>query len=367
MQAIYVHFPFCERKCAYCDFVSFKCDDNVKEKYVERIIEEIKHKREKYTETVSSIYFGGGTPTCVNAKLLCNVLDSIKANFEICENAEITIEGNPATFDEDKLIELKECGFNRFSVGVQSFNDAELKSVERIHSGADAENACKLLAKVFENYSLDLMLGLPNQTIKSLENSIERAIALEPKHISCYMLKVEKNTPLEKLVKNKQVVIPDDDTVADFYDFAVKKFEARGYMQYETSNFAKCGYHSRHNMAYWEMQNYLGIGISSHSLVERKRFYNDENLSEYIKCGETELLEETLSDEDFEKEYIMLALRLNRGINLEDYIEKFNENFTVKYSSAIDKTKNYIDITDNSISIKQKYFSVASSVIIEFM
>ncbi|MEG1519504.1 MAG: radical SAM family heme chaperone HemW, partial [Clostridia bacterium] len=334
MLSIYVHFPFCERKCAYCDFVSFKCDEKTKEKYVEKLILEVKAKATKYKDVVSTIYFGGGTPTSVDADLIGQVLNEIKANFEIESDAEITIEGNPATFDESKLEKLKKYGFNRFSVGIQSFNDVELNAIERLHNGENAKTACELLKKYFPNYSLDLMLGIPFQTMETLENSIKQAVLLEPKHISCYMLKIENGTPLQKYVENGKFTIADDDLMADMYDFTVKKLAESGYNQYETSNFAIDGYFSRHNMAYWTMKNYIGLGISAHSLVGKRRFFNGDNLTEYLENGYREITEETLNENDELEEYIMLGLRLNSGIELQEFEKIFHQSFTEKYKAT---------------------------------
>ncbi len=365
--SIYLHFPFCVSKCFYCDFTSFSCKDDVKASYVNRLVEEIKEKSIKYNERVKTIYFGGGTPTSLDISLIERVLNCLKSSFDVEENAEITIEGNPATFDKEYLTALSNMGFNRFSVGVQSFNDVELLAVNRIHTKAEAISACKSIGEVFSNYSLDIMMGLPNQTLATLESSLVTAVSLNPTHISTYMLKVEKGTPLEKMVESGKVAVADEDTLADYYDFTVEFLKNKGFKQYETSNFAKDGFHSRHNMSYWDLSNYLGIGISAHSLYGKRRFYNTSSLDEYLSGNNCELLEENLSDSDLMSEYVMLGFRLNKGIDLVEFQSRFNKKFTTLYSKQIEAMKNYLHITPTAVAIKPQFFSVSSSIIAEFI
>ena len=367
MLSLYIHIPFCFRKCAYCDFVSYSVNDEVKHNYVVKLLEEIEDKSKNYSGEVQSVYLGGGTPTAISVSDIIAILDCVKKNYNLATDVEITIEGNPYTFDRAKLLELKKAGFNRFSVGVQSFNDNELKAIDRLHSSEQAVESCKMLSEIFPNFSLDLMLGIPLQTMDSLNDSIEMAKSLNPSHISCYMLKLEEGTKLTAMVEKGLVEVADDDTVADMYDFAVSAFEKSGYMQYETSNFAKNNLVSRHNVGYWNLQNYLGFGIASHSLYENRRFFNDSNLGDYIENGYSEVLEESLTENDKIQEYVMLRFRMNDGIIFEDFKNLFDFEFTDKYKKEIDKMKNYLLIDSEHVAIKKEYFSVASSIIVEFM
>lgn len=365
--SLYIHFPFCLKKCAYCDFVSGNYNEEIQYLYLKKLSQEIVEKSKKYKGEVTTIYFGGGTPTLLNNVSLIEILNLILKHYHISENIEITIEGNPATFDKCRLITLKNGGFNRFSVGVQSFNDKELQALGRVHTAEEARIACENLANIFPNYSLDLMLGIPFQTKKSLKYSVLTAIKLNPKHISAYMLQLEEKTPLANLVASGKINVPDDDVTADFYEYTQTILEFNGYKQYETSNFAMNKFYSHHNLNYWKLNNYLGFGISAHSYYGGLRFFNGDNILDYINNKNLDILEEKLEFKDEMLEFVMLGLRLANGINFKEFKEKFNLNFKEKFSDAIEKNQKYLDIKENNISILKKYFAVANNIIVDFI
>ena len=367
MLSLYIHIPFCYRKCAYCDFVSYSVNDDIKHNYVVKLLQEIESKSGEYSGVVQSVYLGGGTPTAISLPDIMAILHCVKANYNLASDAEITIEGNPFTFDKAMLVELKKGGFNRFSVGVQSFHDNELVAIDRLHSKNQAVEACNVLKEIFPNYSLDLMIGIPLQTMESLARSIEIAVSLAPSHISCYMLKLEEGTKLTAMVEKGLVEVADEDTVADMYDMVVAKLGKCGFNQYETSNFARNNLVSRHNIGYWNLQNYLGFGIASHSLYGNRRFFNGSDLGDYIENGYSEMLEEDLTEKDKMQEYIMLRLRMNQGIVLADFQNMFNCDFLELYNEPLNKMKAYLDVDNTHVAIKTKYFSVASGVMVEFM
>lgn len=365
---IYVHTPFCVKKCKYCDFVSFDKNFNMAGEYFSCVKKELKGKSQKYgREEITSIYFGGGTPTSVKTEYLIDTLLEIKRLFNVCPDAEITVEANPGTFDKNTLITLKSGGFNRISVGVQSLIDRELNGLGRIHNSVKAIECVKSCKEVFDNVSVDLMIGLEEQTEEKVKSSLDGLLALNVDHISCYMLMVEEGTELEKLVNSGQYKPLTEDQTAVLYDFVNEYLKKNGFLRYEISNFAKNGKISKHNMGYWQMQNYIGVGISAHSLVENRRFYNTSNLNDYLQNPINELLEEQLSKEEFEREYVMLSLRTANGINKKDYQQKFGVSFEEKYKKEIDKIKPCLKITEKNISILEEYFSVSNAIMLKFI
>lgn len=327
---------------------------------------EIEEKAKKYKgERIESIYFGGGTPTAVNESYTVKTLELIKELFEVDENAEITIEANPKTFDEEKLRALKNAGFNRISIGVQSFFDDDLKKLGRIHDGDTAVKSVKEAKRYFDNVSIDLMLGLEGQTKQKVKENLDIAINLGVSHISAYMLIIEDGTALKSLVDEGKYLPLSDDDSAEIYDYANNYLAKNGYYRYEVSNFAKDRSMSKHNMGYWQMKNYVGIGLSAHSLVGMRRFYNTSSLDEYIEDPTNELLEENLSEKDLEEEYVMLSLRTKQGVDLIDYQNRFNKNFLIEKKETLERLKNFFDISQNSLSIKDEYFSVGSMLTAE--
>ncbi len=365
---IYFHTPFCVKKCKYCDFSSFENKDEFIMSYFEAASREIEEKAKRYgDESVESVYFGGGTPTAVRSEYAVKTLELIKRLFRVKNDAEITIEANPGTFDGEKLVAYKNAGFNRISIGVQSFWDDELTALGRIHDGEKAKESVKIAKSVFDNVSLDLMLGLEGQTEERVKKSLDEAIKLNVDHISAYMLIVEDGTKLKELVESGNYKPLSDDDCAKTYDFAAKYLEENGYDRYEVSNFAKNGARSTHNEGYWRMKNYVGIGLSAHSLVNDRRFFNTSDMEEYIKSPTKEQIEETLSEKDFEEEYIMLALRTTDGIDLNDYKLRFQKDFKKEKGQQLQKLERFLDITEDSVSISKNHVSVGTAITAELL
>jgi oxygen-independent coproporphyrinogen-3 oxidase len=331
---LYIHIPYCVRKCSYCDFVSFEIGDPaMHEAYVNKLIYEISHKKDHPVGdySVDSIYIGGGTPSVVAPELITEILDAAYVNFSCEANAEITIEVNPGTIDDESLRIYRSSGVNRVSMGIQSFDDATLRTLGRIHSAKEAYEAYeKLRASNFDNINIDLMFGIPGQTQDSWEKDVESAIRLSPEHISYYSLGIEEDTPLARALERGELEPPDQIEDRLMYRYACSEFESAGYVQYEISNCAKPGFASVHNLKYWSMADYLGFGVAAHSYFEDYRFSNTSNLPSYLgSVGTGGMLDYTQknSRNDDMQEYIWLGLRRIAGIDTGDFKAKFGADF----------------------------------------
>ena len=312
---IYIHVPFCDGKCPYCDFYSVAPDAGLCERYCGAVETEMARYGGLSADTV---YFGGGTPTLLGAGGLTRLLNSVRSCFDVARAAEITFEMNPRTADRNMLHRLRGAGFSRVSMGVQSGVDSELAALGRRHTLADAQQAVADARNAgFENISLDLMLGVPGQTADSLERSIDAVSALEPKHISAYILKIEPGTPFAARQFGSELA--DEDEQAELYSLAVKRLEERGYKRYEISNFALPGYESQHNSRYWDCGEYLGFGPAAHSFYNGCRFYYPRDLESFLNAAETVDDGEGGSEE----EYVMLRLRLAEGLTQTGWRERF--------------------------------------------
>jgi oxygen-independent coproporphyrinogen-3 oxidase len=327
MAGIYLHIPFCEHKCIYCDFYSIENLD-MRGSFLNSIRKEITlyadfGKREK----VETIYFGGGTPSLLTAAGIYSILDLLNKTFQFAPQLEITLEANPGTVDKAKLKEYHGMGINRLSFGIQSFHDDDLKFLTRIHNSSEAKE-CILSARAagFENISLDLIYGIPNQTLKRWEENLHCAVELKPEHISAYSLIIEEDTPLSRMVNNKQVSLISLDAEAELYEFTMSYLQAQGYEHYEVSNYSLKSFRSRHNSNYWNHTNYLGFGPTAHSFWSGKRWWNCKELDMYCKKLEFSNLpkdgEEILRREQLLDESIMLGLRSD-GINFYQIKSKY--------------------------------------------
>lgn len=319
---LYFHIPFCVSKCAYCAFYSAPCkDETIKDKYAHALINQLSAFN-RSGHLVTSAYFGGGTPTVLGCHRLQSILCAAKKHFDISSDAEITVEANPGTVNEDDLRTLKAAGFNRLSLGAQSFNDSTLKLLNRAHTAVEFEE-CFLTARQvgFNNISADLIFGLPNESMSMLEHSINRLLALKPEHISVYGLSLEEGTPL--FMNREQLVIPDEDAEEEQYRTVCRLLGDNGYLHYEISNFAKPGKEARHNTGYWKRVPYLGFGASAHSFFDNKRFSAVCDTMSYIELSSKGLFAPTdyysvptLTREEEEDERIMLGLRLKEGVEM---------------------------------------------------
>ena len=314
---IYIHIPFCASKCGYCDFYSCAGAADRMADYQHALLEHIEESAGRIAPAyIDTVYFGGGTPSYLGADRLCRILETVFAHYRVDKNAEITTEANPDSAREvSALRQLREAGFNRISLGMQSASDDELRLIGRVHTHKETVEAVHAArAAGFDNVSLDLIYGLPEQTMAHWRENLQAAIALEPEHLSCYGLKIEEGTPLDR--KKDALRIPDDDEQAEEYLATVELLEKAGYAQYEISNFARPGRKSRHNLKYWTMQEYLGFGSGAHSDFGGRRFAYARDLNAYIK-GEEHLSESACpAEREREEERVMLALRTARGLDL---------------------------------------------------
>ncbi len=314
--SIYVHIPFCERKCAYCAFNSFIAKDDVKEDYVALLCDEIERRAAVFKSdkpVVKTIYFGGGTPSVLSEKHISKIVATIFENFDVYDNAEFTIEANPNSLTEEKLGCWKGLRVNRLSIGVQALDDNTLAKIGRLHTKKEALEKIKLARKFFDNVSADLIVGLENQTGKDLCRYAKDLIALGVKHISTYLLEVYEGTPIFSMIEKKQYRPLDDEQTILAFNKLANYLQDQQFERYEISNFAREGYESRHNLNYWARGEYLGFGISAHSFVDGVRMENAKTIADY-KLGK--LTTETLSPLEEDEEKIMLGLRCCLGVNV---------------------------------------------------
>ena len=307
---LYIHIPFCISKCNYCDFYSVKVTDSIKKDYVKALIKEIKQWGDSLSRPIDTIYFGGGTPSLIS-EFLAEIMNAVKSAFCVLENAEITMEMNPADNSKEVLKFALKAGINRLSIGAQSGDNNELKILGRRHTAEQTVETVKLARNLgFENISLDIMLGLPYSTPESLSKNLDFITGLNPEHISAYILKIEENTQFYKIYDSLN--LPDEDKTADQYLQMCEYLESKDYEHYEISNFARKNRVSRHNLKYWELEEYLGLGPAAHSFIDGKRFYYNRSLNEFIK-GTSPLPD---GEGGSEQERIMLGLRLNKGVEI---------------------------------------------------
>ena len=368
MSGIYVHVPFCKQKCTYCDFASYPREIGRAESYFACLYREIEGRSKQFPgRVIDTIYIGGGTPSVVDAKFIVGAIRQIKKCFHVRSNAEITIEINPGTVDEQKIKEYKAVGINRFSIGLQSGFDEQLKKLNRVHTAKDFLLCCNMLKG--ENVSADILIGLHDQKLDEVKKTIDLAIAGGVSHISVYALTPEVGTPIYTDYLNGELL--SDDEVADIYDGVLAYLKEQGFERYEVSNFAKAGKYSRHNMNYWKRGEYIGVGVSASSFMDGKRFTNTYNVNEYINAviynKNPEISLDVIEDKDARFEFIMLALRTTSGLNVKEYNKIFNSDFDVEYKDALKKKGAYLERRDDILKIKDEYLYVQNDIILEFM
>ncbi len=368
--ALYIHIPFCDHKCIYCDFYSIITSDNL-QSFLSALKKEITHYSRiySYERKFSSIFFGGGTPSLMEPEFLEEIIFHIKDNFNVDPKAEITMETNPGTVDKEKLKCFKQIGINRISIGIQSFDEEDLKFLTRIHNKQTAIRTVNYAAEAgFENISLDLIFNLPDQTKEKWLANLKEAIALPIKHLSAYSLILEQGTILNKMVLDGKVKIEDEDYDADLYETTIDFLTKNGFEQYEVSNFANPGYECIHNNAYWKYKDYLGFGPSAHSFAEGKRWWNYTSLKKYISEVERNqhalMNFEMLNKIQIHDEYVMLALR-SSGMDLNEYKKMFGENWintNYSYLKELSITGNLI-INDKNIKLTPKGYAVCDEIL----
>lgn len=372
---LYIHIPFCKKKCDYCDFISFSNKTDLIEQYINSLNKEIKKCRINKDEyEVKTIYFGGGTPSVIDSSYIIEIIKTLREKFNISENAEVTIEINPGTVDEQKLKDYYNAGINRISFGLQSTKSELLKLVGRIHSYSSFLDAYNLARKVgFKNINVDLMIGLPVQTLEDIQKDLERIIDLKPEHISVYSLIVEEGTIIEEKIKNKELYLPSEELERKMYWKVKEKLEKNGYIHYEISNFAKKGFESKHNLSCWNQEKYIGFGVAAHSYINNTRYSNTDNLENYIVGADDPVRQQTTheiqTEEDKMKEYMLLGLRKIEGVKISEFKNKFVHNPIYLYRENLSKlvTQDLIEIDIDNIKLTNKGIDLANLVWEEFV
>ena len=359
---LYIHIPFCVKKCNYCDFYSVVPQSDIKQRYIESLCKEIQKWGELTARPIDTLYIGGGTPSLLSESELTAIFSAVKNSFNLLDTAEITVEVNPG----DNLFEFLTCaaklGVNRVSIGVQSCLENELCVLGRRHNAQDAKNAVDIARKVgINNISADIMIGLPNSTEESLQKSIDGILSLNTEHISAYILKVEKGTPFDLM----KISVPNDEETSHQYLMLCEMLEAADFEHYEISNFAKKGCESRHNNRYWLQEEYIGIGPAAHSFFEGERFYYDRDINAFIDSPQT------FSDGKGgdEAEFIMLSLRLSRGLIFKEFEEKFKkpiDKLILKKAENLSK-HGFCIADDNRISLTDKGMLVSNTIIFNLL
>jgi len=368
MAGIYIHIPFCKQKCTYCDFASFPKEIGKAESYFACLYREIKGRGEQLKDRVfDTVYIGGGTPSVVPAKYIAGAIKQVRNCFSLKDGAEITIELNPGTVDKEKIDEYKKAGINRFSIGLQTGYDDQLKRLNRIHTAKDFLTTCNLLKE--ENISADVLIGLANQTSEQVRKTVDLAIAGGVKHISVYALTPEVGTPIYTDYLNGELL--SDDEVADIYDDIRFYLAEKGFYRYEVSNFAIKGYESKHNLNYWRRGEYIGVGVSASSLIDNRRFTNTFKIDEYINSiilnKNPEISSDVIENNDAEFEFIMLALRTSEGMSIDKFNKTFSVDFEDKYKQPLKLKAQFLERNGKAIKIKDDYLFVQNDIILAFM
>jgi len=375
---LYVHIPFCVKKCNYCDFLSAPAEDAVKADYVNALCKEIRGYKDLTKEyELATIYFGGGTPSVLEASLTEEIMGAIRETFLVNPQAEITTEVNPGTVTLEKLKKYRELGFNRLSIGVQSANQTELQLLGRIHSFEDAKNTVAWAREAgFENLSLDLMSALPGQSLSDYKENVEAILSLCPEHISSYSLIVEEGTPFYGQYAEGmpgEAELPDEETDRAMYAYTKERLQQAGYERYEISNYAKPGYESRHNSSYWTGREYIGVGLGASSLFTNARYHNETDLLTYIKEVEAgqDIRRETerLTEAEQMEEFMILGLRRMCGVSRTEFQNRFGKPIETIYGPALQKLKGQklITMEEDCIALTELGIDVSNQVFVEFV
>ena len=370
---VYLHIPFCKSRCSYCDFATdVYRDSGAVERYVDAICREIEEPPKGGTlNSVDTIYFGGGTPSLLGAKQVEKILATVYETFDVEQNAEITMEMNPATVSAETLRDYRGLGVNRASFGVQTFDDRALRLLARGHDADDARNTFGLLRDAgFENISFDLIAGLPNQTLENWERNLDEALAMQPEHLSLYLLEIHQATPLAEQIRSKRQPMPDEDLAAEMYEMMLERTAVAGFEQYEISNFSRTGFESRHNRKYWRLEPVYGFGVSAHSFDGVQRYANERDAAKYVSLinekKSTETMRETI---DAASEFIFLGLRLNNGINLGEFRGRFNIDLIDEYGDRLKSLMDdgLIELDSETLKLTQKGMLFSNLVFQEFV
>lgn len=373
---IYIHIPFCKRKCFYCDFCSFECNRNIHKEYVKALINEIRAFNVDLKERVivKTLYIGGGTPSFIDAEYIQQIVDELRKKYDFDEFVEATIEVNPGTASFQKIKMYKEIGFNRISIGLQSTNDKLLSLVGRIHSYNEFEITYDIVREVgFKNINVDLMIGLPTQTIEDVKDSLNKIIKKKPEHISVYSLILEDGTELKKLIDSNQLELPEEDIERSMYWQVKETLEKNGYEHYEISNFSKPGFQSKHNTDCWNQKEYFAFGLAAHSYFNNIRYANTTNLKEYIENDNNEIfcrrIEEVQDKQIKMNEFVILGLRMVKGFSTKIFEKKFQVKFEDVYEKEVNKLlkMGLIELKKDTVYLTNKGIDFANIVWSEFV
>lgn len=373
-----MHIPFCLKKCLYCDFYSEPCDNaDLRRAYTDALLGEIAYYGKKYGKDfkADTIFFGGGTPSLMEPSHIDRIIRDLRENFDVAEDSEITMECNPATLTEEKLAGYRAAGVNRLSIGSQSFDDEVLAALGRIHRASDIEETVQAARKAgFDNISLDLMFAVPKQGMAKWQASLEKALAIRPEHLSFYSLEIAEGTPFGKMHEAGTLEETPIEEDRKMYHYALDMIEAAGYEHYEISNACLPGREARHNLKYWNLSNYLGLGTSAHSYIDGERHSNIANLTAYIKAGGADCIEESyINDlEDDMAEFTFTSLRTKKGVNFKDFEAKFGQGFWQTYKETKKEFKSFVQggfalADEKHIALTRKGIDISNKIMALFV
>ncbi len=365
---LYIHIPFCVKKCNYCDFCSYSgISDEEKEKYVDRLCSEIISYSDRKI-SINTIFFGGGTPTLLSDNDFDKIFTAIYRAFNVCYNSEITVEANPGTVTFEKIAHLKGLGVNRFSIGLQSIHENELKMLGRIHSYEDFKATYNIMRSLgIKNINVDIMYGIPEQTKESFSKTLSEVAALAPEHLSVYGLIIEPNTHFFEISDNLR--IPGEDEECDMYFFASNYLAKLGYCHYEISNYAKSKYESKHNLKYWRDEEYIGVGLAAYSYYDGTRFGNTKSMIRYLLDDCPREYCEKINPKEEKYEFVMLALRLGNGFSLSEYKKRFGEDFICGREDIINTlfANGYLIVENDRIFLTDRGLYVSNYILTELL
>lgn len=373
---LYIHIPFCAKKCAYCDFLSFAAPVRIYREYVDKLIEEIYGQSENFRDyQVSTIFLGGGTPSILPAEIMEELLSVLWECFDIAEDAEITIEANPGTLTMEKLETYLEGGVNRISIGLQSSDDMELKALGRIHTFDEFLKSYQRARQAgFTNINVDLMSGIPGQDVHSWKNTLRKVMMLKPEHISAYSLIVEEGTPFYELYGTDRKGLPDEEIDREMYHLTKEMMESQGYSRYEISNYARPGYECRHNIGYWTGVDYLGLGLGASSYTHGFRYHNTGDFTEYLglnlrEAGAASQDIQELSHEEKMEEFMFLGLRMMKGVSGSEFLGRFGQNMWNIYGDVLNKLEEQklIEVDAPTVRLTELGIDVSNMVLSNFL
>ncbi|MFB0938370.1 MAG: radical SAM family heme chaperone HemW [Urechidicola sp.] len=358
MAGIYLHIPFCKQACHYCDF-HFSTSLKRKSEMIQAIADELMLRKNEISETVETIYFGGGTPSLLTIVEIQFLIHTIQQNFEVSELPEITLEANPDDLTEEKILELADSPINRLSIGIQSFFEDDLKFMNRSHSASESKDCLSVANRHFENITIDLIYGVPNMSIEKWKENLKITFDFGVNHISSYALTVEPKTALDVFIKSGKFPPLDEQLASDHFDILVEETKKNGFVHYEISNFGKPDFFSKHNTSYWQGKQYLGVGPSAHSFKGKERSWNVSNNAKYIKSIQDKILPrevEILSINDQFNEYVMTGLRTIWGVSLDKVEQEYGETYKIHLINGVEgyERMGLLEINNNIVIATQK-------------